>query len=263
MMNIKKREIFTKEMTQEQIDKAIDLLAIAIIDGKVEVKEPTNKKINLINEACYISSGQYIGLFFPNLVLKINGHEIVCVSYGGTGRFEGDYSLILIRKSRFEEIDEIDENLYYLVYNYDERNFYQECKNLKEAYQRETTFLKKIKQVKTAKGEEFKIFSKNFEGAKIIKNFSNFLKSSEINVGGYVYRLEGDTSADDVMTAINNRISFNEKKIGDLTSPEKRYHQKFKKIEEFTKKVSTFCNNEADDLLTSYYIRKIISDNAR
>lgn len=261
-MNIKKREIFTKEMTQEQIDRAIELLQIAINDGKVEVVEPLNKKINLINETCYISSGQYIGLFFPNLSLQVNNREIVCVSFGGTSFDEYNYDLIIIRKAAREELGEFEEDLYNLVYSYEERMFYAECKRLKNEYHIEIERLKKVKLIKTSKGEDFKVFSKNFEGVKVNKTqiYKNIF---EINVGSYSYRNEGDPSVDDVMEKISQVIDFDLKKINDLSNLESHYHQVFKKIEKFAKEIVNFCNDNADGYLTSYRIKAILGDRVR
>lgn len=151
-------------MNDEEIKEALKLLSQAIKENKTKYEHA-----NPIQENCYISSGEYEGVYFPNTLLTIKPDlQVICVC-----KYKGELGIIYeyteAKKEHLKEIFKRDFNLidftsfYYLLYTYEERQIIEQLKAELKPLHEAIECIDNIKIQVKKDGKPFANLAKNFE----------------------------------------------------------------------------------------------------
>lgn len=259
-----------RELTQEEKERILKEFKQLLAERSdfISVVNNGGKNLNLKNECCYISSGDIIGVYFPNLEFEMSRKNtridinFVCIGVNKETSESGliyninyiDSPSAAINGDYFESFDE-------LLTTYEEREIRkkinQEIKRLNE----ELRVLKSIKRVTKKDGKDFQNLSKNFiiENGKINcqESYNQYnvpecrynasIKLYKYNFGGYadnaeidIYKIDKIT-ADDVSNQIKLTIENREKQL-------KEYERKLNNLHSTIKLIETKCRELAEAL---------------
>lgn len=250
----------TKPMTQEEVKEALKLFNAVIKKGVI-----TYEHANPMQENCYISSGDYEGVYFPNSEIKMSfdTESFICVcKYGYIYNNYQDKIGVLydyecenpnIGGVYFISFDE-------LLYTRFEREIREEMIKRINECKKDLITLKSIRFITKKDGKYFQDLLKNIDKSNGVKywwtNKSVFNSWVEFwTQKGATITLYNCVSVEAMQEEIKKDIESKEKFIKECEKQIKITSKLDKALNDFNKKLN--------DLGVSLSIKKIIQDNVK
>lgn len=263
------KTIKTKPLTENEQKELIKEFKFLLSERPDYIEFITRyNKEDVTDQACYISSSDNIGIYFPNnnIILK-KGCEFICLSINEETKEKGFIYYLEYRNKDDKIIDKVSgyyfQPINSLIYDSEELEIKKEIeKNIKE-YKKSIELLKSIKRVYKKDGSDFQKLSNNFiieNGSIIIE--SDYLKyntedskyKTEVKLFKsfgycdykeyylYIYNKE-EINASRIEEEIKEQLEKNKKYLKEEEENFKKLHHVYKKIKklahEIYKTVST------------------------
>lgn len=237
-------------MNDEEIKEALKLLSQAIKENKIKYEYS-----NPMKENCYISSGEYKGVYFPNSSLLIgNDWQVICIC-----KYKHELGVIYEfsepKKEQLKEKIKKDINILdftsfeYLLYTYEERQIIEQLKaELKPLYEA-IKCIDNIKIQVKKDGKPFANLSKNFEYKTEYGQMKTYISSYGYLELIYIeknksfcfntYEKPTETNLKELLKTISERRINILDYINKYESDIKNIH----KINDVIKKINSLANN--------------------
>ena len=224
----------TQEMKEQEINLSLELLKKAIKRGVI-----TYEHANPLEQNCYISSSDIIGVYFPNTKLKALNHvsydPFALCSIGGVLYLAFSLKDDASDFARNHLDSYIFEDLEVLAYGRELLEIKKEIKrNIKE-YENILTVLEKIKAERKKDGTPFKNALQNFSGVNMSFEFDIYgdVSSIRINWGAatlYRDQEERETHGTPTHTEIEKLIKEKKESIRKYLEEETKLFKDIDKI---------------------------------
>ena len=195
------KDITTQPMSEKEIKNALSLFKKYIVMAGI-----TYTHENPINQNCYISSSDIIGVYFPNTQfdqLKKHSHYDICSLSKVGGQLGIVYSLkdnaAIPERARIYFDNYIFEDFIDLLYGYHFKNIYKKLEKRIKDYTETLNTLSKIKRIYKKDGGNFADTLRNFDGVKLYYDYMILEPKVTAVVVGYnhiyLYREDEDKKA--------------------------------------------------------------------
>lgn len=224
----------TQEMKEQEINLSLELLKKAIKRGVI-----TYEHANPLEQNCYISSNDIIGVYFPNTKLKVLNHisydPFALCSIGGVLYLAFSLKDDASDFARKHLDNYLFEDLETLAYG---RELLEIKKEIKRNIKEYENILKVLEQIKTERkkdGTPFKNVLQNFSGVNMSFEYSIFgaVSSIRINWGAVtLYRNDDDreTTGTPTHAEIEKLIQEKKERIKKYINEEEKLYKDIDKI---------------------------------